>query len=108
MGHLRYFLSKHHDRRPVIHNYLNKAEAVFAFEEEQDKPLREALIILLGGGLEKDQIRAGVERLEEFNKRWVGQYIARLEAATLHGRAEKLNPGLKKYVDQPEEAEVAA
>jgi hypothetical protein len=108
VDHLRYFLSKHQDRRLVIHNYLNKAEAVFAFEEEQDKPLREALIILLGGGLEKDQIRAGVERLEEFNKRWVGQYIARLEAATLPGRAEKLNPGLKKYVDQPEEAEVAA
>ena len=108
VDHLRYFLSKHQDRRLVIHNYLNKAEAVFAFEEEQDKPLREALIILLGGGLEPDQIRAGVERLESFNKRWVGQYIARLEAATLPGRAEKLNPGLKKYVDQPEEAEVAA
>ncbi|MCH8814085.1 MAG: hypothetical protein IH957_03160 [Chloroflexi bacterium] len=108
VDHLRYFLSKHHDRRPVIHNYLNKAEAVLVFEEEQDTPLREALIILLGGGLEKEQIQAGVERLEWFNKRWVGEYIGRLEAATLPGRAEKLNPGLKKYIDQPEEAEVAA
>ena len=108
VDHLRYFLAKHHDRRPVVHNYLNKAEAVFVYEEEQDSPLREALIILLGGGLEKEQIQVGIERLEAFNRRWVGEYIGRLEAATLPGRAEKLSPGLKKYVDLPEKAEVAA
>ena len=29
MQHLKYFLSKHDERRKEIHNFLNKAEAVF-------------------------------------------------------------------------------
>jgi len=108
VDHLRYFLSKHQDRRPVVHNYLNKAEAVFVYESEQDTPLREALIILLGGGLSKEQIQTGRERFEVANKRWVKAYVGRLEAATLLGRAEQLAPGLRQYVELPEKEEAVA
>jgi len=106
--HLRYFLSKKIDRRAEIHNYLNKAEAVFAFEEEKDVPLREALIILLGGGTSNEQVADGIAKLEYFNQRWVRAYISRLAAAGFPERREKLHPSLKKYIDEPAEAAAAA
>lgn len=98
--HLKHFLSRYPERRPEAHAYLNKAEAVFVREQKSDTPLREALIILLGGGLEKDQLRAGVARLEDFTRRWVRDYVARLAAAGIPERAENLNDELRKYVQQ--------
>ncbi len=99
--HLKYFLSRHLDRRAEIHSYLNKGEAVFAFEEERDTPLREALIILLGGGLAREQVLDGAQKLEQFKARWVRDYVARLAAAGLGDRGEKLHPSLRRYVPQP-------
>ena len=105
--HLRYFLSKKIDRRAEIHNYLNKAEAVFAFEEEKDVPLREALIILLGGGTGNEQVSDGIAKLEYFSRRWVRDYISRLAAAGFPERRDKLHPSLKKYIEEPAEAAAA-
>ena len=105
--HLRYFLSKKIDRRAEIHNYLNKAEAVFAFEEEKDVPLREALIILLGGGTGNEQVSDGIAKLGYFNRRWVRDYISRLAAAGFPERRNKLHPSLKKYIEEPAEAAAA-
>jgi hypothetical protein len=101
--HLRYFLLKHDERRKEVHNLLNKAEAIYAYEEEKDTPLREALIILLGGGIQKEQLLAGIERLEEFNRHWVNQYLARLASAGID-RRERLQPALRKYVEERAEA----
>jgi hypothetical protein len=105
--HLRYFLSKKIERRAEIHNYLNKAEAVFAFEQEKDVPLREALIILLGGGTNNEQVADGIAKLEYFNRRWVRAYLSRLAAAGFPERREKLHPSLKKYIEAPAEAAAA-
>jgi len=105
--HLKYFLSRHIDRRAEVHNYLNKVEAVLAYEEEQDTPLREALIILLGGGLGKEQIADGAAKLEYFKGRWVRDYLARLAAGGLNDRAKRLHPSLRKYATQPTEAQAA-
>ncbi|MDO8614151.1 MAG: hypothetical protein Q7T33_00245 [Dehalococcoidia bacterium] len=102
--HLKYFLTRHQDRRLEVHNYLNKGEAIFAYEEERDVPLREALIILLGGGIQKDQLVDGARKLEYFRARWVRDYVARLAAAGLPERRDKLHPSLRKYVPQPAEA----
>ncbi len=99
-GHLKYFLSKKLDRRGEIHAYLNKAEAVFAFEEERDVPLREALIILLGGGKGNDEVVDGVRKLEYFRRRWVRDYLARLSAAGID-RREKLHPYLRQFAAEP-------
>lgn len=98
--HLKYFLSRNLDRRGEIHNYLNKGEASFLVEEEQDQPLREALIILLGGGTSGAQIDDGIRKLEYFKRRWVRGYMDRLAAAGLGEREEKMNPGLRKYLGQ--------
>src|SRR5437773_10410216 len=90
--HLRYFLSKRIERRAEIHNYLNKAEAVFAFEQEKDVPLREALIILLGGGTSNEQVADGIAKLEYVNPCWVRGYLSRLAAAGFPERREELHP----------------
>jgi hypothetical protein len=107
VGHLRYFLSKKIERRLEIHNYLNKAEAVWAFDDEKDVPLREALIILLGGGTKEEQITDGMAKLEYFRARWVRDYLGRLAAAGFPERKQKLHPSLKKYVEEPAEAAAA-
>ena len=99
--HLKYFLMRKLDRREEVHSYLNKAEAVMVYDEEKDTPLREALIILLGGGVAKEQILDGVRKLEYFKRRWVRDYLARLAAAGLPERRERIHPLLKKYVEEP-------
>jgi hypothetical protein len=98
-GHLRYLLSRQPDRRAEIHNYLNKGEAVLTFEEEQDVPLREALIILLGGGTSNEQVADGARKLEYFKARWVRRYAERLASAGLPERPEKMHPALRKYLE---------
>ncbi len=105
--HLKQFLLRMQDKREEVHSYLNKAEAVMVFDEEQDTPLREALIILLGGGLAKEQILDGVRKLEYFKRRWLRDYVARLAAAGLPERRERLHPLLKKYLEEPAVAQAA-
>jgi hypothetical protein len=105
--HLKYFLLKRDERRKEIHAFLNKAEAVFAYEDEKDTPFREALIVLLGGGIEKEQLKTGMARLEYFNKRWVNDYAGRLASAGLD-RRQRMQPALRKYIEEPEAAEAAA
>jgi hypothetical protein len=105
--HLKYFLARNPERRPEIHAYLNKAEAIFAFEDEQDTPLREALMILLGGGISREQIVDGARQLDRFQRRWVGEYLERLNVAGVPDREEKLHPRLAAYVRQSAAAEAA-
>jgi hypothetical protein len=105
--HLKYFLAKNVERRAEVHNYLNKAEAVFVFDEEKDVPLREALIILLGGGTSSEQVTDGIAKLEYFKQRWVSDYVDRLAAAGFPERKDKLHPSLKKYIEEPAEAVAA-
>ena len=71
------------------------------YDEEKDTPLREALIILLGGGVSREQILDGVRKLEYFKRRWLRDYLARLAAAGLPERRERIHPLLKKYVEEP-------
>lgn len=106
--HLKFFLMKHHDRRPEVHNYLNKAEALFLYEDEKDVPLREALTILLGGGASPELMAEGHRRLEYFRARFVRDYLARLASAGIPERKKKIHVALRKYVPQEEEAAATA
>jgi hypothetical protein len=106
--HLKYFLSRHHERRQEVNHYMNKAEAIFNYEWTKDTPLREALMILLGGGTSTEQMTEGAARLEYFWKRWVNAYADRMASAGVAERREKLHPSLRKYADQPQAEEEAA
>lgn len=108
MQHLRFFLTKRIERRAEINHALNKAEAVFSYEIEKDVPLREAMIILLGGGTNPEQLADGAAKYEYFWRRWVNAYAFRLAGAGLPERKEKLHPSLRKYITQPETAGAAA
>ncbi len=107
VNHLRYFLSRHQERRPEVHTYLNKGEAVFVFQQEQDVPLREALIILLGGGTQDRQIAEGVRKLEYLTGKWIREYADRLAAAGLPERRDNMHPALRKYLAAPVHAGAA-
>jgi hypothetical protein len=107
--HLKYFLRRHEERRPEVNHYLNKYEAILNFDENKDVPLREALMILLGGGASPEQLKDGAVKYEYFRGRWVREYVARLAAAGLPERAQKIHASLRKYVPQTqEEAQAAA
>jgi hypothetical protein len=107
MQHLRYFLSRHQERRAEVNHSFNKAEAIFSYEWSQDTPLREALMILLGGGTSAAQMRDGAAKLDYFWRRWVNSYADRLASAGLADRREKLHPTLKAYAEQPAETAAA-
>lgn len=108
MQHLRYFLSRHQERRAEINHSFNKAEAVFNYEVEKDVPLREAMTILLGGGTSSEQLADGAAKYEYFWRRWVNAYMGRLAGAGLGDRREIMHPTLRKYLSQPATAEAAA
>jgi len=106
--HLKYFLSRKLDRREEINHSMNKSEAVFNHEIEKDVPLKEAMIVLLGGGTSPEQQADGAAKYEYFWRRWVNAYADRLAAAGLPERRAHLHPALRKYASQPQPAEAAA
>ncbi|MEO6197033.1 MAG: hypothetical protein ABIP58_02885 [Dehalococcoidia bacterium] len=108
MQHLRYFLLRKGDRRDEMQHALNKSEAVFAYEWSKDTALREALIILLGGGTSPEQLEDGAVKLQYFWKRWINDYAFRLAGAGLADRRERMHPTLREHLTQPEEEDQAA
>jgi len=103
MQHLRYFLLRKPDRRDEMQHALNKNEAVFSYEWSKDTPLREALLILLGGGTSAEQLADGEVKFRYFWKRWINDYAFRLAGAGLPDRREKMHPQLREFITQPEE-----
>ena len=106
--HLKYFLTRHSDRRGEISHLLNKYEVMLEYEWNADEPLRGALMILLGGGASDEQIAEGASKLEYFRTRWANDYVDQLAAAGLGERREKVHHSIKHYISEPEEAAAAA
>jgi hypothetical protein len=99
--HMRYLLDHKPERREEIHKYLEKGERYLARDVLEDVPMREALAILLGGGLE--QIGEGFQKLEGFRARQLQEYLGRVKAAGLTDYQNVLWP--KEAVDlQPAQA----
>ena len=88
--HLRYLLEHQPERRDEMHKYLQKGEEYLLKDDEEDAPMREALAILLGGGLR--QIGQGFHRLKDFRRRQVLTYLGRLDSAGLDDHRERLWP----------------
>jgi hypothetical protein len=96
--HTRFLLEHQPERRDEIRKYLSKGEEYLAKDDVQDVPMREALAIHLGGGLE--QIGQGFRRLRDFRRRQVLAYLGRVEAAGLKDHRARLLPELAAYLEQ--------
>jgi hypothetical protein len=94
--HLKYVLNHRDERRAEIQRYLDKGEEMMMQDDRKDPSTREAWAIYFAGG--KDRIGDGLKTYDQMRKRHVEQYLARLKWATLD-RAERLNPGLRKYLE---------
>jgi hypothetical protein len=91
-----------------MHRFLNKSEMMMIHEDEIDSPRREALLILLGGGLSKAQLGVGACRLEGLRARWARDYVRRLEWAGLPERRHLMHPVLRRHVlDDPAPAKAS-
>lgn len=106
--HLKFFLSKHSERRQEISHVLNKYEVMLDYEWDADEQLRGALMILLGGGSSPEQIAEGAGKLEYFRRRWARDYVDQLAAAGLVERRGQVHRSIMKYISEPEEAAAAA
>ncbi len=98
LAHLKHVLQQQPERRAELHRYLNKGEMMMIHEDESDSPRREALLILLGGGLSKAQLDAGACRLEGIRARQARDYQRRLEWAGLPERRNLMHPTLRRYL----------
>ena len=95
--HMRYLLKHQPERRNEMYKYLQKGEEYLVKDFEEDAPMREALAILLGGGLQ--QIGDGFHKLSDFRRRQVLVYLSRLEAAGLDDHGEHLWPAMADYLE---------
>ncbi len=82
--HMRYLLEHQPERREEVRRYLQKGEEYLAKDFADDPSSREALAILLGGGLE--HIGEGFQKLKTFRARQIQSYLDRVEAAGLDHR----------------------
>jgi hypothetical protein len=104
--HLRYFLLRKPECRLEVDGYLQKIEAFFAYEDDKDPTLQEALVVLLGGGLGREELKRGWQLLHRFRRRWIADYLWRLEAAGMPERRQYLFFYLRQWLPQHQEVTV--
>ena len=87
-GCLRYHLEHQPGQRVALHEYLDDSEHVMLGIIGSAEFL-EPLIIISGGGLEKDQVKAGRVAVSKLIKLMMREYFERLDYAGLGGRTER-------------------
>ena len=96
-GCLRYHLERQPGQVGAMHGYLDESEhamlGIIASPE-----LLEPLIIISGGGLEKDQIKKGREAVSKFVRLAMREYFERLEYAGVADRAKRSR--LSRVIDR--------
>lgn len=88
LGHIRYHLQHQPGQAVALHEYLDDSEHVLVGLLGSPE-LLEPLIIIAGGGLEHDEIRRGCAQSRKFVALVVREYLERVEAAGLTGRAQR-------------------
>jgi hypothetical protein len=87
-GALRYHLERQPGQRVALHEYLDASEhAMLGIIGSAE--LLEPLIIISGGGLEKEQVHAGRQAVSKLIKLIMREYFERLDYAGLGGRHER-------------------
>ncbi len=88
LGHIRYFLKHRAAHVGALQEYVDETEHVMLGLLGSPEVL-EPLIIISGGGLEREQVKAGREATARFINLAVREYLERLDAAGLSGRAKR-------------------
>lgn len=96
--HLRWYLQHHPNGRSYAMQFLNRGETNLSNELRHSYIEREALVVLLGNGV--DRAAEGVEKLRELRARQLRNYLALTDSLGLD-RAPVLNSGLLKITQDP-------
>jgi hypothetical protein len=96
--HLLWYLQHHEGAHRNIGFWLSRGELALSNELRHDHTEREALALLLGGGMES--INAGVKKLGSLRQKQLQNYIGLLDSVGID-RLGSVNPGLAKIVDDP-------
>jgi hypothetical protein len=88
LGHIRYHIKHRPGELGALQEYLDDTEHILLGILASPE-LLEPLIIISGGGLEKEQVKAGRVAVSKFIRLAVREYLERLEAAGLEGRAQR-------------------
>jgi hypothetical protein len=94
LEHLRYFLAREPQKRPQVHAWLGRAEALHGAELRGNVPYNEALVLLLD-----DDPKAGVAKLAALRQAQVEDYLDRLAETTLVDRRDRLARSLHFYLE---------
>lgn len=93
LSHLRFLLEHEPGRAAELQRYLDKGEGMLASDLERDRPLSDALAMLLGQA--RGGVAAGRQRLAALGEAWIEEYLGRLRWAGLGGRESRLDARLK-------------
>jgi hypothetical protein len=96
--HLLWYIQHHEHGRQNVRLWLDRGEGTLSVELRHSHPEREALVLLLGDGMER--LSAGVEKLGSLRRKQIADYIALLDSVGID-RMRNLNPGLGKLADDP-------
>jgi hypothetical protein len=96
--HLMWYLQHHENARQNVRLWLDRGEGTLSVELRHSHPEREALVLLLGDGMER--LSAGVEKLGSLRRKQIADYIALLDSIGID-RMPNINPGLAKLADDP-------
>ncbi len=88
MGQLRYFLQHRPAQHEAIQEYVDNTEHVMLALLGSPEVL-EPLIIISGGGLEREQVKAGRVAVSKFIRMATREYFERIEAAGLSRRSAR-------------------
>lgn len=97
MEHLRYLLLRRPDRRPEIHLFLDKGEAVLA-RDAADDALWPAFALLAAGGRERLN-EVGPPTIARIRRQIVIEYLRRLDWAGLPERRDRLARAFRAQLD---------
>jgi hypothetical protein len=96
--HMLWWLQHKPEARNVLNMWLNKAENNLAAELRFSPPEREALVLLLGGGMES--LGVGVEKLKSLRQKQLREYIDLWDSIGID-RLPQVNPGLVTLGEDP-------
>jgi hypothetical protein len=96
--HLLWYLQHHPRGQQNVRFWLDRAEGTLSVEMRHSHDEREALVVLLGNGMEK--VSAGVDKLASLRQKQIADYIALLDSVGID-RLPNLNSGIGMLAENP-------